>query len=119
MELVHCVTHKLALCLSNAAQTIRPISNYKNVILAVYNYFSNSVVRYKKLREMEQTLGDPELQLREPIYTRWLSLHASVGIVSRIWHSLVLTLEDQASGEADGVSVKNTAKARELLNQIK
>lgn len=116
---VHCVAHKLALCLSNAAQTIRPISNYKDLILAVYNYFSNSAVRYNKLRDMEQTLGDPELQLREPIYTRWLSLHASVEIVSRIWHSLVLTFEDQASGQADGVSANDAAKAKGLLIQIK
>lgn len=67
---VHCVAHKLALCLSNAAKTVNPVSNYKDTILAVYNYFSNSAVRYNKLREMEQTLGEPELQLREPIYTR-------------------------------------------------
>ena len=115
---VHCVAHKLALCLSNAAKTVNPVSNYKDTILAVYNYFSNSAVRYNKLREMEQTLGEPELQLREPIYTRWLSLHSSVEIVSRIWHSLVLTLEDQASGEAEGVSPADSAKAKGLHNQI-
>ena len=115
---VHCVAHKLALCLSNAAKTVNLVSNYKDTILAVYNYFSNSAVRYNKLREMEQTLGEPELQLREPIYTRWLSLHSSVEIVSRIWHSLVLTLEDQASGEAEGVSPADSAKAKGLHNQI-
>ena len=115
---VHCVAHKLALCLSNAAKTVNPVSNYKDTILAVYNHFSNSAVRYNKLREMEQTLGEPELQLREPIYTRWLSLRSSVEIVSRIWHSLVLTLEDQASGEAEGVSPADSAKAKGLHNQI-
>ena len=116
---VHCVAHKLALCLSNAAKTVNPVSNYKDTILAVYNYFSNSAVRYNKLKTiMEQTLGEPELQLREPIYTRWLSLHSSVEIVSRIWHSLVLTLEDQASGEAEGVSPAGSARAKGLHNQI-
>lgn len=67
---------------------------------------------------MEQTLGEPELQLWEPIYTRWLSLYASVKIVSRIRHSLVLTLEDQASGEADGVSPADSARAKGLHDQI-
>ena len=36
---------------------------------------------------MEQIFGEPELRLREPIYTWQLSLHAPVGIVLRIWHS--------------------------------
>lgn len=67
---------------------------------------------------MEQTLGDPELQLGEPVSARWPSLHASVKIVSRIWHSLVLTLEDQASGEPEGVSPADSARAKGLHNQI-
>ena len=51
---VHCVGHKLALCLSNASKTVNPVSNYKDTILAVYNYFSNSAVRYNKLEKWKK-----------------------------------------------------------------
>ena len=52
--------------------------------------------------------------MREPIYTRWLSLHSAVETVFRIWHSLVLALEDQA----EGISAADAAKAKGHLSQI-
>ena len=47
---VHCVAHKFALCLSITTKTVNPVSNYKDSIMAVYNNFSHSAVRYNKLK---------------------------------------------------------------------
>ena len=73
---------------------------------------------------MEQPSGETELYLREPIYTRWLNLHCAFQMVFRIWHSLVLTLEDQADDETKAkghlsqITTFQFVASTELLNDL-
>ena len=105
---VHCVAHKFALCLSITTKTVNPVSNYKDSIMAVYNNFSHSAVRYNKLK-WNKPRGNLNYIFRS-LSTQgdWVSMPL---IVWSIWHLLVLTLEDQAPA--------HSAKGKGLHNQIR
>ena len=36
---VHCVAHKLALCLTHAAKTVSAIAKFKDTVWSIYNFF--------------------------------------------------------------------------------
>lgn len=61
---IHCVAHRLALAVKNAADDLPAIKAADMLLSKVHNFFSKSTVnRYGKLRQWQTALHTPELQL--------------------------------------------------------
>ena len=76
-QLVH--THKLALAVPQSASAVGAVKQYQEGLNTVYFYFSNSAVRYNRLRAVYGLLEDERLiTLKQPHAVRWLSLHQAV-----------------------------------------
>jgi hypothetical protein len=107
---IHCVAHKLALVVSQAAASVRTIKLYESTVESIYFYFRNSAVRYNRLREVYALLDDDNLvTLKRPHSVRWLSLHQAVSAIHSSWAALVITLGEEAT---------SNDQARGFLRQV-
>lgn len=52
----HCVAHRLALCTSQAAKSVKLLDEYQTLLTNLFNFYSNLAVRYNKLREIQSIL---------------------------------------------------------------
>ena len=68
---IHCVCHRLALAAAQAGNDMPYIRNKFKPTLS--QLFHNSAVRMSGLQEIEKLLESPELKLKKPADTRWLS----------------------------------------------
>ena len=59
-QLVH--THKLALAVPQSASAVGAVKQYQEGLNTVYFYFSNSAVRYNRLRAVYELLEDKRLR---------------------------------------------------------
>lgn len=78
---VHCVAHRLNLAASQAGKEIDYCKDYHTMIHSLYKYFSDSSVRYDKLREIQSLLNDKAKQITEPTSVRWLSVESAVKMI--------------------------------------
>ena len=79
---VHCVAHRLNLAASQASKDIDYLDQYKECKNSVYKFYSNSSVRYDKLKEIQQLMHGKVKQVVEPSSVRWLSVEACVSSIS-------------------------------------
>ena len=94
---IHCVAHKLALAVSQAAASVRSVKTYEDTVQSVYFFFHNSAVRYNRLRTVYALLDDDNLiTLKRPHAVRWLSLHQAVSAIHSSWAALVTTFGEEA-----------------------
>ena len=63
---VHCVAHRLNLAASRASKDIDYLDWYKGQINSIYKFYSNSSVRFDKLREIQQLMHGKVKQVVEP-----------------------------------------------------
>ncbi|XP_067022911.1 uncharacterized protein C17orf113-like [Acropora muricata] len=75
---VHCLAHRLNLAASQASKDIDYLERYRGQINSIYKFYSNSSVRYDKLKEIQQLLHGKVKQVVEPSSVRWLSVEACV-----------------------------------------
>ena len=62
---VHCVAHRLALAVTQAAKVVGPIARFKNYINSLFVYFHGSPNRQGRLNATFEALFDkPALKLR-------------------------------------------------------
>ena len=107
---IHCVAHKLALAVSQAAASVRSVKTYEDTVQSVYFFFHNSAVRYNRLRTVYALLDDDNLiTLKRPHAVRWLSLHQAVSAIHSSWAALVTTFGEEAL---------NNDQARGYLRQV-
>ena len=98
---VHCVAHQLNLAASQAAKDIAYCKKYHDIIHSLYEYFSDSVVRYDKLRELQQLLHGKVKQIPDGTSVCWLSVEAAVKMIFQSYDAKVLALgEDKDGGKA-------------------
>lgn len=103
----HCVAHRLALCSAQAAKSVKLFDKYQTLLTNIFNFYSNSAVRYNKLREIQSVLETKPVSLKAAAPTRWLSLHNAVDAIYKCWPVLVDCLGHQATED----NSKNAAKA--------
>lgn len=110
----HCVAHRLALCSAQAAKSIKLFDEYQTLLTNIFNFYSNSAVRYNKLREIQNIIELKPVTLKAAAPTRWLSLHNAVDAIYKCWSALVDCLEHQAAEKND----ENSTKAKGYLKQV-
>ena len=62
---VHCVAHWLNLAASQASNNIQYLEDYRRYIQILYIFYSDSEVRYTKLRDLQQLLHGRVQQVPE------------------------------------------------------
>ena len=113
---VHCVAHRLNLAASEASKDIDYLERYKEQIISIYKFYSNSSGRYDKLKEIQQLMHGKVKLAVEPSSVRWLSVEASVKMIFEYFDSLVMSLENEKSSNATAVGIwQFAASARFLL----
>ena len=70
---VHCITHPLALCTSQAAENVSTVKDYVEVLTSLYYYFKASATSCEKLEEIQQIFESDKLRFKEVHEIRWLS----------------------------------------------
>ena len=86
---VHCVA-------SQASKDIDYLEQYKGQINSIYKFYSNSSVRYDKLKEIQKLMHGKVKQVVEPSSVRWLSVEACVKMIFEYFDSLVVFGERKA-----------------------
>ena len=104
---IHCVAHRLALAVTEAADQVSPIKQFKSYLNSFFTYFHRSPKRAGKLQaSFEQLFDRPALKLRQPSDTRWLACDEAVQTLKRSLEPLTKALEDIAnSDDGDATAV--------------
>ena len=102
---VHCIAHRLNLAASQASSGIPYMQDYHRYIQLLYRFFSDSQVRYDKLRELQTLLHGEVKQVPEGTSVRWLSVESAVKMIFGHFDAIVLALEDDKdkTGKAAGL----------------
>jgi len=59
----HCVGHRCALSISQAADVVPQIRTYRDSLCAVYSFYANSSIRKKKLLDFQEIFDELSQQL--------------------------------------------------------
>lgn len=99
------MTHRLNLAASQASHGIQYLEDYKSNIQSLYRFYTDSSVRYDKLRELQQLLHGKIKQVPEGTSVRWLSVESAVRMIYNYFDSIVLSLESDKdrTGKAAGL----------------
>ena len=100
---VHCVAHRLNLAVSQAGRGIEHCKKYHSTIHSLYKFYSDSSVRYDKLRELQNILRGKSKQITEPSSVRWLSVEAAVKMIFESYGPILLSLDNDKSPNAVGL----------------
>ena len=104
---IHCVAHRLVLAVTEAADQVSPIKQFKSYLNSFFTYFHRSPKRAGKLQaSFERLFDQPALKLRQPSDTRWLACDEAVQTLKRSLEPLTKALEDIAnSDDGDATAV--------------
>jgi hypothetical protein len=103
---VHCVAHRLALVVIQAAKTVTPVDRFKGYINSLFVYFHGSAKRQGKLQEAFQSLENrPTLKLRKPSDTHWLACDEAIQTVKKSLHPLAVALQELATDDATALGL--------------
>ena len=80
---VHCMAHRLALCTSQAADSVPMIQNFQQWLTNLFYYFDQSSTREQELHSIQAILESPILKYKEIHAVRWLSVLQAVDAVYR------------------------------------
>ena len=110
IEGVHCIAHRLALVMSQAAEkkNVPYLAKYQEILTAVYKYFKHSAKRVSALAEMQKVLDMPEIHIKEVYAVRWFAFYNALEAVFRNWEPLMIMLEQskqqtELSGKGQGL----------------
>lgn len=108
MSNIHCVAHKLALCTSQAAESIPLLKKHQQILTDLFYYFKGSSKRATKLHEIQVLVDDPALTIKEIHSVRWLSYFNALTAVFRTTDSLMTYLADVSVSDpkANGLKKK-------------
>lgn len=102
---VHCIAHRLNLAASQASKGIDYMQDYHRYIQQLYRFYSDSQVRYDKLRELQTLLHGEVKQVPEGTSVRWLSVESAVKMIFDNYDAILMSLEDDKdkTGKAAGI----------------
>ena len=103
---VHCIAHRLALAASQSGEGISYISKtFKPTLRQLFYFYENSAVRMSGLKAIEHLLQTPELKLKKPLDTRWLSHDAACQTLVKVLPAVITSLEREASERGDALAI--------------
>ena len=92
----HCVAHRLALVSAQAANDIRYLNEFKDVLRQLFHFYHNSGVRMSGLKAIQDVLGEADVSLKEGKDVRWLSYNAAVSALRQFYSSVSQSLNYEA-----------------------
>jgi uncharacterized protein YsxB (DUF464 family) len=103
---VHCVAHRLALAVMQAATKVDAVDKFKKQINALFVVFHCSAKRQGTLQAAFSFMESASLKLQRPSDTRWLACDAAIQVVKRSLEPLLFTLNQIADeGEATALGL--------------
>lgn len=103
---IHCVAHRLALAASQAGDSVLFIKNtFKPTLRQLFYFYENSSVRMSGLKSIEALLETPQLKLKQPADTRWLSHDAACQTLVKVFPAVITSLEREASERGEALAV--------------
>lgn len=87
---VDCVAHGLNLAASQASKQIQYMEDYRWYIQILYRFYSDSEVRYTKLKDLQQLLHARIQQVPEGTTFRWLSVESAVKMIYQNYDAIVV-----------------------------
>ena len=90
------------------------LDEYQTLLTNLLNFYSNSAVRYNKLREIQSILELKPVTLKVAASIRWLSLHNAVDAMYKCWPALVDCPDHQGAEDSN----ENSAKAKGYFKQV-
>ena len=113
---IHCVCHRLALAAAQAGNDMPYTCNkFKPTLSQLFYFYHNSAVRMSGLQEIEKLLESPELKLKKPADTRWLSQ-----TLVRVFPAVCVSLsqEPEERGDALAVGLSNVVRKYDFVASL-
>ena len=102
---IHCVAHRLALAAAESSERVRFIRyTFKPTLAQLFKFYENSAVRTAGSKSIEQLLETPELKLKRPAETRWLSHDAACQTLVKVLQAVITSLEQEATERGDALA---------------
>ena len=103
---IHCVGHRLALAAAHAGKDIPYIHNkFKPTLSQLFSFYQNSLVRMSGIQAIERLLELPELKLKKPADTRWLSSESACQTPVHVFPAVCVSLSREAEERGDAFAI--------------
>ena len=103
---IHCVCHRLALAAAHAGNDVPYIHHkFKPTLSQLFYFYQNSSVRISGLQAIERLLESPELKLKKPADTRWLSSGRACQTLVRVFPAVCVSLSREAQERGDALAI--------------
>lgn len=103
---IHCICHRLALAAAQAGNYIAYIRDkFKPTLSQLFHFYHNSSVRMSGLQAIEKLLETPELKLKKPADTRWLSHDSACQTLVKVFPAVCASLSREAEERGDALAV--------------
>ena len=107
---IHWMAHRLALCTSQAANCIRYLAKFKEILTALYHHFDQSALQSQSLAEFQKIFEHPELKLKEVFDIRLFSFYGTLETLYCTWQSLVAYMESQPNSDDKACAFNKSLK---------
>ena len=98
---VHCIAHKLQLCVSQAAEKVKFLKEFQEMLTSMFYHFKKSALRTEKLKAVQEVLNEPQLKYKGIHQVRWLSFYKALETLYLTWDSLVTYFEQEVENKQD------------------
>nr|XP_006811542.1 PREDICTED: zinc finger protein 862-like [Saccoglossus kowalevskii] len=97
----HCVAHKLALAVGQAANSVPYIKKFNDLLDNLYRFYEYSPVRSSGLKEIQKAMTNQVLKPKQAKAVRWLSHEAACETLRQIYPSIIISLHRETSERND------------------
>lgn len=98
---IHCIAHRLQLCVSQAANKVKYLKEFQELLTNIFYYFKKSALRNEKLKAIQEVLKEPKMKYKEIHQVRWLSFYKALETLYLTWDSLVTFFEQEVANKQD------------------
>ena len=102
---IHCVSHRLALAVSQAGEQVQFIKKFKRSLSSIYSFFHGSPLRIESLKAVHEVLNSSFLKLKEAKDVRWLSHDQAVQALRKTLPAVLITLEKEGAEKGEPVAI--------------
>ncbi|XP_070581491.1 zinc finger protein 862-like [Ptychodera flava] len=97
----HCVAHRLALAVGQAANSVPYIKKFNDTLDNLFRFYEYSPVRSSALKTIQATMENPVLRPKQAKAVRWLSHENACSTLRQILPSVIVSLHREASERND------------------
>ena len=102
----HCIAHRLALAAGQAGDKVKFIADtFKPTLKQLFYFYENSPIRLNGLKAIEELLQTPELKLKKPLDTCWLSHDAACQTLKKVLPAVIASLEREVEERGEALAV--------------